>query len=78
MDLREGAGDLGLQLRVDRLDGGADGGSVRGCASPRAALSRALAAQLRQQAAFVSVSNGEPVEARPPACSASSAIGWHS
>ena len=34
-------------------------------ASTRAALSRALAAQLRQQAAFVSVNNGEPVEARP-------------
>ncbi|MGA8008078.1 MAG: hypothetical protein WCA24_01660, partial [Thiomonas sp.] len=34
-------------------------------AHTRAALSRALAAQLRQQAAFVSVNNGEPVEARP-------------
>ncbi len=34
-------------------------------AHTRAALSRALAAQLRQQAAFVSVNNGESVNARP-------------
>ncbi len=58
------------QVLVDQLrDGlisrlllvGIDGGDAR----IRAALSRALAAQLRQQAAFVSVNNGEPVDARP-------------
>jgi len=56
------------QMLVDQLrDGlisrlilvGIDGSDAR----TRAALSRALAARLRQQAAFVSVNNGEPVDA---------------